>query len=224
MLREPCTDAGTALVGSALGLLAFIIGFTFSIAINRYDERRNLVLAEANAIGTSWLRAGLAPEPMRTEMRQSLVRYTDSRIGLFNVGETPKELLRLQAASQAERVTLWDVTARAARAIEPQPLATSLVQTVNETIDLSQSRYTTYVVRIPRPVLFFVIGFAILTAALSGFVRGGRRHFLLSVLTYVMMASVIALIFDLDRPLAGSIRLLPGPLLDTRATMVEPAP
>lgn len=223
LLREPCTDAETALVGSAVGLLAFVIGFTFSIAVNRYDERRNLILAEANAIGTTWLRSSLVDEPMRSEMRAILIRYTDSRLAMFEAAENPDELRRLQAVSQVELTRLWDVTTRASRVIEPAPLATSLVQTVNDTIDLAQSRYTTYTIRIPRSVLFYLIGFAFIAAALTGFIRGGRRHFLLSMLTYAMMAMVIALIFDLDRPLTGSVRLLPGPLLDTRAAMVEPA-
>lgn len=224
MLREPCTEAESALVGSAFGLLAFLIGFTFSIAISRYDERRNLILAEANAIGTTWLRSQLLPEPVRSEMQQILIRYTDKRLALYGVDENPVELRRINSESLAEIQRLWEVTGRAVKVIEPPPLASSLVQTVNETIDLAQSRYTTYVIRIPRPVLFYIIGFAMLTAALSGFVRGGRRHFILSTLTYAMSATVIVLISDLDRPLAGNIRLVPGPLLDTRAAMTNPEP
>lgn len=224
MLREPCTESESALVGSALGLLAFLIGFTFSIAISRYDERRNLILTEANAIGTTWLRARLLPEPLRDEMQQILIRYTDKRLALYDVEENPAELRRINSESLVELERLWEVTTRAVKVIEPAPLAGSLVQTVNETIDLAQSRYTTYVIRIPRPVLFYLIGFAMLTAALSGFVRGGRRHFILSILTYGMSATVIVLIFDLDRPLAGAIRLIPGPLLDARAAMSEPEP
>lgn len=224
LLREPCTESETALVGSALALLAFVIGFTFSIAVSRYDERRALVLAEANAIGTTWLRAGLVPEPIRTEMQQIIIRYADTRIALFDAGEDFTELRRLQLESQEELALLWDATARAVAVIQPAPLGGSLLQTVNETIDLAESRRTTYITRIPRPVIFALVGFALITAGLSGFARGGRRHFILSAFTYAMMASVIALIVDLDRPSAGSIQIRPGPLLETRAGMALPQP
>jgi uncharacterized membrane protein len=223
LLREPCTDSETALVGSAMALLAFVIGFTFSIALSRYDERRNLVLAEANAIGTTWLRASLVPEPERSELQGIIIRYTDTRLALFDAGEDLDELRRLQRESQRELALLWDATARAVQVVRPPQIAGTLVQTVNETIDLAESRRTTYVVRIPRPVIFAVVGFALITAGLSGFTRGGRRHFILSVFTYAMTASVIALIVDLDRPSAGAIRIQPGPLLETRAGMVAPA-
>ena len=224
LLRDPCTESETALVGSALGLLAFVIGFTFSIALNRYDERRNLVLAEANAIGTTWLRASLVPEPGRSEMQRIIIRYTDTRIALFEAGENLDDLRRLHRASQRELALLWDATARAVRVVQPPQIAGTLLQTVNETIDLAESRRTTYVLRIPRVVMFAVVGFALITAGLSGFARGGRRHFILSIFTYAMTASVLALIIDLDRPSAGAIRLEPGPLLETRAGMVAPAP
>lgn len=224
LLRESCTESETALVGSALALLAFVIGFTFSIALSRYDERRNLVLAEANAIGTTWLRAGLVAEPVRSEMQQIIIRYTDTRIALFDAREDIAELRRLQQESQKELAQLWDATTRAVLLIQPAPLAGSLVQAVNETIDLAESRRTTYVTRIPRPVIFAVAAFALIAAGLSGFTRGGRRHAFLSVFAYVMMASIIALIIDLDRPSAGAIQIRPGPLLETRAGMALPAP
>lgn len=223
LLREPCTESETALVGSALGLLAFVIGFTFSIALSRYDERRALVLAEANAIGTTWLRAGLVPDPVGREMQEIIIRYTDTRIALFDAGEDIAELRRLHLQSQKELALLWDATTRAIPLIQPTPVASTLVQTVNETIDLAESRRFTYVTRIPRPVIFAVVGFALLTAGLSGFARGGRRHFMLSIFTYAMMASILSLINDLDRPSAGAIQIRPGPLLETRAGMALPA-
>jgi hypothetical protein len=222
LAREGCTDAESALVGASMALLAFLIGFTFSMALNRYDQRRDLVLAEANAIGTTYLRAQLLPEPERSEMLAIVVRYTDTRLAIFRVGENLAELRQLQAASQAELARLWDVTMRGTKRIEPAPLATSLVQTVNETIDLAESRRTTYIVRLPRVVVLSVVLFAVITAAVAGFARGGRRHFGISLLVYVMLSMAITIIIDLDRPAAGAIRIVPGPLGDTRAGMTAP--
>lgn len=222
LLREPCSESESALVGSALGLLAFIIAFTFSMALGRYDQRRDLVLAEANSIGTTYLRAQLVPEPVRSEMLIIIVRYTETRLALFEVQEEIDDLRRLQRASEAELALLWNATARAVKLIEPAPLAATLVQTVNETIDLAESRRTTYIERLPRAVLFSVVGFGIIAAGISGFAQGGRRHFLMSILVYFMLATAMALIIDLDRPTAGSIKLRPGPLLNTRAGMTAP--
>ncbi|MFN3592602.1 MAG: hypothetical protein ACK4TG_10495, partial [Thermaurantiacus sp.] len=114
---------------------------------------------------------------------------------------------------------LWSITMRGVQVIEPAPLAGSLVQSVNEVIDLAESRRTTFMIRLPRVVLFAVIAFALVTAALGGFTRGGRRHFGISLFIYLMLSTAIALIIDLDRPSAGAIRLVPGPLADTRAGM-----
>ncbi len=222
LVRDPCSESETALVGSAMALLAFIIGFTFSMALNRYDQRRDLVLAEANAIGTTYLRAQLLPEPQRSAMLATVVRYTDTRLELFEVGEDLDELRRLQARSVAELATLWRQAMEGARLIQPAPLGSLLLQTVNETIDLAESRRTTYVVRLPRVVLFAVVGFALITAGVAGFTRGGRRHFGISMFVYLMLTIAMALIIDLDRPSAGLIRVTPGPLAYTRAGMTAP--
>ncbi len=224
LLRDPCTEPETALVGSALALLVFVLGFSFSIAHHRHDQRRELVLVEANAIGTTWLRAQLAPEPHRSALEQIILRYADTRLALFEIGEDMAELRRFQTESEEELAELWEASLRAVPAIQPAPAASLLIQAVNDTVDVAEARRTTYVERLPRPVIFALTGFAVITAGLSGFARGGRRHFILSVFTYVMLSSVIALIIDLDRPSAGAIRIVPGPLINTRADMALTAP
>lgn len=224
LVREPCGETETALVGSAIALLAFVIGFTFSIALNRYDERRNLVLAEANAIGTAWLRVQVVPEPLRSEMQQTLVRYADARIAIFDAGENLDRLRELQQASQLQLDLLWQQTLEAVKLVQPAPLGSLLMQTVNETIDLAEARRTTFLTRLPRVVLVLLLGFAVVSAGLSGFTRGGRRHFVIGSFVWLMLALAITLIIDLDRPLAGTVRLTPGPLAMTRAAMALPSP
>ena len=129
-------DARRKLIGgieaASLGLLALLLGFTFALALNRFDRRRELVVKEANAIGTTWLRASLLPEPHRAPVRDLLRRYVDARIqfhgGLDDAGVFAKTV-KINAEMQGE---LWSHAEAAAR--QSRDAVTALfVGTVNET-------------------------------------------------------------------------------------------
>ena len=79
------SDSSGVIVGAAMGLLAFMLGFTFNAAAVRYDARKNLVMEEVNAIGTTWLRAGLLPEPYRADIRGLLREYVNLRARAFQM-------------------------------------------------------------------------------------------------------------------------------------------
>src|SRR5262249_40310966 len=100
------------IVSAVLGLLALLLGFTFSLSVDRFDTRRHLVLEEANAIGTVYLRAQLLPEPHRSRTSNLLIRYTDNRIALAETA--PGQVQdRLLANSDALLTDLWSATAAA---------------------------------------------------------------------------------------------------------------
>ena len=123
---------------AALGLLALLIGFTLAMALSRYEARRAGVLDEANAIGTTVLRARLQPEPYRSELDRLLRAYVQTRLDLIRTGDLRSTIAR----SNALQEQLWNQTAALAAA-STQPLMASLfVQTLNDTIDLQQTRIT----------------------------------------------------------------------------------
>jgi hypothetical protein len=86
---EASTPVGT-IVGSTLGLLAFMLAFSFSLAASRFDARRQTVVEEANSIGTTYLRAGLLPQPQATQIRKLLSEYIESRLDVANSGKRRK--------------------------------------------------------------------------------------------------------------------------------------
>jgi len=94
-------------VSAVLGLLALLLGFTFSMATDRFDARRALVLEEANAVGTAYLRAQLLDEPHRQRTTDLLLRYTDTRIALAKAQPGSAEQRRLLAVNDAMLTDLW---------------------------------------------------------------------------------------------------------------------
>src|SRR5436190_23752789 len=96
-----------AMVGSILGLLAFLLAFTFGLAASRFDDRRQTVLQEANAIGTTYLRARLLPEPQRTETIKLLREYADVRLPDTQHGNASKTIPKAVARSEELHDQLW---------------------------------------------------------------------------------------------------------------------
>lgn len=206
------------MVGAELGLLAFLLAFTFSLAASRFDARRQVLLDETNAIGTTYLRAAMLPEPHRTEVRRLLRDYTDWRI------KGSQKTLVEEAVRQSEKIQgqLWDQAVAAAE-IDPHSIQTGLfVQTLNEVIDLHTKRVTAALrSRIPTPVWIVLFGVAILSFMAMGY-QGGINRTSRSpavVLVALTFAGVLWLVVSLDRPGEGSLRVNQRPLIELREMM-----
>ena len=161
------------LVGSMLGLLALLLAFSFSMALDRYEERRHLVVQEANAIGTAYLRAQLLDEPHRSRLSGLLVAYTDNRIVLAT-GPSDEGDRRL-AMNDRLMTDIWAAVTAARESANAHGITTALLMTFNEVIDLDTERKVARQVRVPAPVLLLLYGFLVLTAAVLGYVLEERR-------------------------------------------------
>ncbi len=200
-------ESSGAIVGATMGLLAFMLAFTFNGAAGRHTERKHLVIDEANAIETTWLRAGFLPEPARTEVRGLLRDYVGLRVraavGTLERGEAIR-------GSEALHDQLWARATTAGRE-SPTSLPTSLfVQSLNQTIDVHLKRLTVGVRdRVPTPVWFalglLMIGAMAMMGAQIG--QGSTRHFSIEVALAVSFSVILFLIADLDRPNQGLIRV-----------------
>ena len=138
---------------SVLGLLALLIAFSFSLSLQRYDARRELVISEANALGTTWLRTGLLDEADRTRLRAVLREYVDIRVE-FGAASTPGAGGRRSSERPkpcSDR--LWDAISEVVTPFRTTPLAALLVTTTNESIDLAAERKATREARIPPRIL-----------------------------------------------------------------------
>src|SRR5688572_12266273 len=109
--KTPETDSGPVgtIVSAALGLLAFLLAFTFQIAVNRYTDRKEMLIDEVTTIRTAYLRSGLVPEPFRTETRKSLIEYTDLRVELAKeISKLDKTMVRTEEILD----TVWNYSER----------------------------------------------------------------------------------------------------------------
>lgn len=212
-----------ALQGSLLGILALLLGFTFSLALQRYDSRSAAVVDEANAIGTAYLRAQLLPASVRGEALSGLKAHLDARVA---AGATPaSDLAGLQAAQSRSNALLDAVWGSARRAVEedPSPVRTGLfVQALNEVIDAYGRRDAQFARHVPEEILLLLYATFAMTSGVVGYAAGlaGHRP---SRVTYVMLGLIVVLAFvilDLDRPRRGFVLVDQGPLLQLQAGIV----
>jgi hypothetical protein len=211
-----------AMVGATLGLLAFMLAFTFGLAATRFDTRRQVLLDEANAIGTTYLRAGMLPE--RREAIRTLLRdYVDTRLDAVRSGHVTAGIRR----SEHLHEQLW-AQAVAIGETNPMSIVVGLfVQSLNEVIDLHAKRVTAGLRnRIPGAIWVALFGVAVLSLAAMGYHAGlsGTSRSLAELAVAVTFAVVIGLIADLDRPQEGVLKVSQQALLDLRQSMQVPRP
>lgn len=208
-----------AIVAATLGLLAFMLAFTFSLAASRFDERRRIVLDEANAIGTTYLRAGMLSEPYRSEIRKLLRDYVEQRIRGIREGDIEDVLKK--STEYHERI--WTQAEMAIKE-DRTPIAGLFVNSLNEVIDLHASRIQAGLrSRIPL-VIWIALTFVTMVAmAAMGFQMGlaSRKRTLASLALVLTFSAVILLIADLDRPGEGLLEVSQQATIDLLESMEE---
>ena len=219
--QEKDAPVGT-MVGATLGLLAFILAFTFGLAAARFDTRRQVLLDEANAIGTTYLRAGMLPE-RGEQIRQFLRDYVATRLEAVRSGNVAEGIRRSEDIQQQ----VW-TGAEAMAAKNPNSIVVGLfVQSLNEMIDLHAKRVQAGLrSRIPAPIWLGLFAVASLSPAAMGYQAGliGTRRSLAVFAVAVAFSVVIELIADLDRPQEGVLKVSQHALLDLQQSMTPPKP
>ena len=209
------------LVGATLGLLAFLLAFTFSAAASRFETRKQLVLLESNAIGTAYLRTDFLPEPERKEARDVLFAYAKLR------AQGVTSLLRPEAFAESSALgeRLWN-TAVAVGTKSPSPVTSLFIQSVNEVIDLDAERIVAGRNRIPESIWGGLLALTVISMAAMGYQFGlsGARSWGETILLVLVFTLVILLIADLDRPQSGLIQVSQQPMLDLLDKLRSAAP
>ena len=210
-----------AVVGAAIGLLAFLLAFTFGMAASRFDSRKSVVLQEANAIGTTYLRADLLPEPQRSAVRSLLRDYAALRVEGAVTIMSPEGM----AKSAALHEQLWAVATAVDKKTDPVMVGL-FIQSLNETIDLDAVRVTAIRNQIPAIIWYSLYFLIILTMATMGYQFGlsGLHSWAVTILLALVFAAVITLIADLDRPQQGLLQVSQQPLLDLLGKINPPSP
>ena len=208
-----------AMVGATLGLLAFMLAFTFGLAGTRFQDRRQVLLSEANAIGTTYLRAAMLPEPMRTETRNLLREYVDVRLEAVQPGKLEQSLSR----SEELHERLWS-QAVAATEKDRSPITGLFIQSLNEVIDLHAKRVMAGLgSRIPAAIWIVLYFLAILSMGATGYHEGltSKRCSVAVISMVLAFSAVLFLIADLDRPGQGWFQVDQQSMIDLRKSMSD---
>jgi hypothetical protein len=207
-----------AIVAASLGLLGFVLAFTYGMAASRFDARRKIIVDEANSIGTTYLRAGLLEDSRRRRVRTLLREYVEERLSVVETGDVEHVL---EESSEVHRA-LW-MEAEAAGREQPESVATGLfIQALNDTIDIHSSRVLISLQsRIP-PILWATLLIVTMLSMFGVGYLGGLSRSRRSPVIGVLALSFSALLYvvaDLDRPREGLIDVSQGAMRDVRQMM-----
>jgi hypothetical protein len=209
-LKEEEREAFGVVQAALLTLLALLIGFTFSMAVSRYDQRKNYEEAEANAIGTEYVRADLLPAADAARVRDLLRRYLDQRV-LFYTTHDERQLERIYASTAQLQTELWS-TVQVRAAASPTPTVALAVSGMNDV--LNSQGYTQFAWWNRIPVAAWVLLSTIAIGCNLLISYGTRRMGRLLSLVFPLAVSVsFFLIADIDSPRRGLIRVEPQDLI-----------
>lgn len=204
------------ILSAVLGLLALLVGFTFSMALGRYETRRELVVQEANALGSALLVSQLLDEPARSQLPPLMRQYIGLRLSWHRDVHDASAAGQLLARITAAQSQLWTAVAAATRLNANPLLARGLVDHMTSAFDVASARKAEAEARIPARVLQVLALYALVSALMLGYVLAGgrKRHLLATSLLFLTLSMALALILDLDRPRRGAIQVSQQPMAE----------
>jgi len=212
----------SAKMAAILGLVAFILAFAFGIVTNRYDDRKELVRNEANAIGTAVLRADFMSEPDRSKTIKLFKEYLDSRIAAAQ-SRNPDQIQKVMTDSNRIQRQLWDMAVVNAFKDMNSDVAALYIDSLNQVIDIHALRVAVGVqARIPAGiwlVLYIIVILGMFGVGYQTAIAESARKSWTTPILALAFSLVIMLIASLDRPQSGFIPVSQQPLIDLRASM-----
>jgi hypothetical protein len=206
---------------SLFAVLGLILAFTYSAAVDRHEALRHTIVQEANALGTAYLRADMISEPTRSELKQALYKYAVTRLPDVSQIRTDKQRVKVLRDSLAAQQKLWPLTRRAVAAKECGPTAFGLIASINDVLDQHTNRFDAITHKLPPAALYFLMLIAMAALAITGFSAGlqGRIGRWRTAGFAFLLAGLLLLIMDFDRPTGGLIKPQRSSLESTIADM-----
>ena len=218
--REEGSGQLTTLQAATLGLLALVLSFTYSYVSDRLDMRKLAVINEANAIGTAYLRAGYIPGPQGDRIRTLLKEYARIRMVTPESAGTTEKVQKIVSKSEELHNQIWSAVEKI-MAGDAGPREVTLVQAVNDVIDLHTVRLTVSLDRLPDIVMSMLLLIAVMSMFLTGYnasISGTRSRWITFALAS-LLAFLVFMIADLDRSLQGFVRVSQAPYLSLIQSM-----
>lgn len=203
-----------SIIGALLGLLAFILAFTFGSVTSRFDAKKQLLLDEVNAIGTTFLRTDFLAESERDEAKELLRKYVDLRVEVL---KGPAKLPQIISESEKIQSQLWSQLSSAPNRETDHILLALYIQSLNDVIDFHTKRVTVGLqYRIPGIIWMTLYFITILTMLAVGYEFGlnSVKSILISVILALAFSAVIVLIADLDRGASGTLQVDQRPIIE----------
>ena len=210
-----------AIQAGILGLLAFLLGFTFHISLQRFDERSENVVNESNAIGGALLRTKLLSSPYDSINNALLIKYLDLRIKISSVALTnTAERKVIDAETEKVQKLLWERSAEAARMDSRPVIAGYYIASVNQLIDERNHRMELQQRHVPELVLIILFLVFIIGGGFMGYTSGlgMRRAYFPMLMFNLLIALVVFIILDMDSPKRGLIKVNQDSLIELRDT------
>jgi hypothetical protein len=207
-------DPAAVVQGAAFTVLALLLGFSFALALGRYDARRGALMRESNAVATTWLRSQLLDPPVAREVGSDLRIYLAARIAFAQADADPDQRLAADQTSSAVQRELWQVALQSARRDPHSTIVPLFIAALNDAINLSTEERAVLSTHIPDVVMIGILLIAFIASAMMGygFGRQGQRALIFKACFALMLAIAFGLVLDLDRPQRGLIRVSLAPL------------
>ena len=196
--------------GALFAILGLLLAFTFSMSVSRYDKRIDIIIEEANDIGTAVLRADLYPEAERQLFRADFKRYVEARIAYFDAGADVTKMMDEQRQASEIAQQLWN---RASQ-LSSNPAITNtasmqMIPALNSMIDIANTRWYITLAKVPEPVLYLLFILICICSFYTGYTLSGKKKIdWIGLIGFcLLVCAIVHLIIDIDRPRRGTITL-----------------
>ena len=205
--RESKIDS--TILGSLFTLLGLMLAFTFSMALNYHNMRREIIIEEANDIGTAILRADLYREDDRNLLRGDFKKYVDARVDFFTAGTDMEKVMAAHKLTGSIQQQLWDRASQLSKDSGYTVASMQMIPALNSMIDITTTRLYGNIVHLPDSIIYLLFLLSSGCTFYIGYMFAGKGKFdWLVVLVFSLFTSlVVFVIFDLDRPRRGFITL-----------------
>lgn len=194
----------SVLEGALLTLFGLLMGFTFSMAVSRYDLRRQLPVKEANAIGTTWLRSSTLPEPLRSQTQDLLMQYVVTRVGFLAAGHDTERMKESLSRTADLQTRLWSVASNYALD-HRDPVAALYIAALNDSIDVTEERTAAFENRVPGEAWGMLLFIAFASTVVVGLDVSSHSAVLRILLPFIL-AGALAMTLDIDSPRYGLVK------------------
>ena len=209
--------------GATLGLLALLLGFSFALAAGRFSERVHLIVEEANAIGTAWLRCDLLPDAQCDGVRKTMKLYLAQRVMFYDASTTETQEASLKS-STAFQLDMWSGVSSVVKS-KPE-LANALFTSFNNMFDLQSTRAAAAERHMPLMLMILLLACSAVSVASVGYGCGvaGKRNIVLTTSMAFLISGTLWAIFDMDHPRKGLIRVGQKPMIELQKNLERELP